>query len=86
MKCIWQIFFTEVSQYSLLGLTVGFTLSKGLSLHTVGLSSRERLGQSKLVKLVKVSYYVKLLDLHRSNPFGPNSIPTLDSTNLPESW
>jgi hypothetical protein len=62
------------------------TSSEGLSSHSVGLSSRERLGQSKLVKLVKVSYFVKLLDLHRSNPFGPNSLPALDSTNLPESW
>ena len=62
------------------------SLYKGLSLHSIGLSSRERLGQSKLVKLVKVSYYVKLLDLHRSNPFGVNPVPTIDSTNLPESW
>jgi translation initiation factor 2-alpha kinase 4 len=84
MRCIRRIFFTEVCQYSLLGLGLDFV--KGLSLHSVGLSSRERLGQSKLVKLVKVSYYVKLLDLHRSNPFAPNSLPALDSTNLPESW
>lgn len=62
------------------------TLSKGLSLHSIGLSSRERLGQTKLVKLLKVSYYVKLLDLHRSNPFGTNSLPAPDPMNLPESW
>ena len=60
--------------------------AKGLSLLSIGLSSRERLGQSKLVKLLKVSYYVKLLDLHRSNPFGLKSLPALDSTSLPESW
>ena len=84
MRCIRRIFFTEVSQYSLLGLVLDFV--QGLSLHSVGLSSRERLGQSKLVKLVKVSYYVKLLDLHRSNTFGPKSLPALDSTNFPESW
>ncbi|KAH9994612.1 hypothetical protein BJV77DRAFT_1059858 [Russula vinacea] len=61
-------------------------LHRGLSLHSIGLSSRERSGQSKLVKLLKVSYYVKLLDLHRSNPFGPKCLPALDSTSLPESW
>ncbi|KAF8483387.1 hypothetical protein DFH94DRAFT_307281 [Russula ochroleuca] len=61
-------------------------LHRGLSLPSIGLSSRERSGQSKLVKLLKVSYYVKLLDLHRSNPFGPKSLPALDSTSLPESW
>jgi eukaryotic translation initiation factor 2-alpha kinase 4 len=67
-------------------LSLSLSLSKGLSLNSIGLSSRERLGQSKLVKLVKVSYYVKLLDLHRSNPFGLNPLPTIDSMNLPESW
>jgi eukaryotic translation initiation factor 2-alpha kinase 4 len=67
-------------------LSLGLSLSKGLSLYSIGLSNRERLGQSKLVKVVKVSYYVKLLDLHRSNPFGVNPLPTIDSTNLPESW
>ncbi|KAI0300075.1 hypothetical protein B0F90DRAFT_1817684 [Multifurca ochricompacta] len=58
---------------------------RGLSLRSIGLLSREKLGQSKLVKLLKVGYYVKLLDLHRSNPFGPNSLPISDSANLPES-
>lgn len=67
-------------------LTSILSLSKGLSLHSIGLSSRERLGQTKLVKLLKVSYYVKLLDLHRSNPFGTNSLPAVDPMNLPESW
>lgn len=59
---------------------------RGLSLNTVGLSSREKSGQSKLVKIMMTGYYVKLLDLHRSNPFGPSSHPVVDSTNLPESW
>jgi translation initiation factor 2-alpha kinase 4 len=59
---------------------------EGLSLHTIGLSSREKSGQSKLVKVMMTGYYIKLLDLHRSNPFGPSSLPVVDSTNLPESW
>ena len=59
---------------------------EGLSLHTIGLSSREKSGQSKLVKVMMTGYYIKLLDLHRSNPYGPSSLPVLDSTNLPESW
>ena len=61
-------------------------LNTGLSLHTIGLSSREKSGQSKLVKVMMTGYYVKLLDLHRSNPFGPSSVPVVDSTNLPETW
>jgi translation initiation factor 2-alpha kinase 4 len=69
-----------------LRLNLGLILSEGLSLYSIGLSSRERLGPSKLVKLLKVSYYVKLLDLHRSNPFGASLLPVLDSTSLPESW
>jgi eukaryotic translation initiation factor 2-alpha kinase 4 len=64
----------------------GLRLSKGLSLHSIGLASREKSGQPKLVKLLKVAYYVKLLDLHRSNPFGLKSLPVMDSPNLPESW
>ena len=58
----------------------------GLSLITIGLSTREKSSQSKLVKVMMTGYYVKLLDLHRSNPFGPSSLPVVDSTNLPESW
>ena len=60
--------------------------NEGLSLYTVGLSSREKFSQSKLVKIMMTGYYVKLLDLHRSNPFGLGSHPVVDSTNLPESW
>lgn len=67
-------------------LSFSSDFNKGLSLHTIGLSSREKSGQSKLVKVMMTGYYVKLLDLHRSNPFGPGSVPVVDSTNLPESW
>ncbi|KAI0266451.1 kinase-like domain-containing protein [Gloeopeniophorella convolvens] len=59
---------------------------RGLSLHTIGLSSREKMGQSKLIKLFKVGYYVKLLDLHRSNPFRTDLPPAAESMNLSESW
>lgn len=59
---------------------------RGLSLHTIGLSSRVKSGQSRLLKVMMTGYYVKLLDLHRSNPFGPSSLPVADSNNLPESW
>ncbi|KAI0051565.1 Serine/threonine-protein kinase [Auriscalpium vulgare] len=50
-----------------------------------GLVNREN-GQSKLVKLTKVAFYVKLWDLHRSNPFGPNISTDVDLFRLPENW
>ncbi|KAH9956146.1 hypothetical protein BC827DRAFT_1139950 [Russula dissimulans] len=61
-------------------------LHRGITLHSIGLSSHKRSGQSKLVKLLKTSYYIKLLDLHRSNPFGHKPLPSLDLGTLPESW
>jgi len=61
-------------------------LHRGITLHSIGLSSHKRSGPSKLVKLLKASYYIKLSDLHRSNPFGHKPLPALDSGNLPESW
>ncbi|KAA1478685.1 Serine/threonine-protein kinase [Dentipellis sp. KUC8613] len=59
---------------------------RGLAAHVVGLANREPAGQSKQVKLGKVAYYVKLLDLHRSNPFGNDTTPLADYLPIPDSW
>lgn len=59
---------------------------RGLSVHFIGLVSRDQPGQPKLVKVGKVAYYVRLLDLHRSNPFGPNASTIINELRLPENW
>lgn len=55
-------------------------------MHFIGLVKRDQPGQSKLVKVGKVAYYVRLLDLHRSNPFGPNTSMVINELRLPENW
>ena len=44
------------------------------------------MGTSKVVKLCKVGYHVRLLDLHRSDPFGFNADCRADADNTPEGW
>ena len=58
----------------------------GLNLRCVGLAPREGMGTSKVVKLCKVGYHVRLLDLHRSDPFGFNTDCRADVDNTPEGW
>ncbi|EJF61645.1 Serine/threonine-protein kinase [Dichomitus squalens LYAD-421 SS1] len=59
---------------------------RGLNLRCIGLAPREGMGTSKIVKLFKVGYHVRLLDLHRSDPFGFNVDVRLDEDNTPEGW
>ena len=58
----------------------------GLNLRCVGLAPREGMGTSKVVKLCKVGYHVRLLDLHRSDPFGFSADFRADVDNTPEGW
>ena len=44
------------------------------------------MGTSKVVKVFKVGYHVRLLDLHRSDPFGFNVDTRADEDNTPEGW
>ncbi|KZT06721.1 Serine/threonine-protein kinase [Laetiporus sulphureus 93-53] len=59
---------------------------RGLSAKCIGLSQREEGGASKVLKLFRVGYHVRLLDLHRSNPFGFNMDPRVDEPPIPEGW
>ncbi|CAL1710511.1 unnamed protein product [Somion occarium] len=60
---------------------------RGLSSRCVGLVSGDRPGESKRVKVFKVSYHVRLLDMHRSDPFGCDSgRGHLEDPPLPEGW
>lgn len=60
---------------------------RGLTSRCIGLESGDRPGETKRVKIFKVSFYVRLLDMHRSDPFGcTEGRPPLEDTSLPEGW
>ncbi|KZT71101.1 Serine/threonine-protein kinase [Daedalea quercina L-15889] len=59
---------------------------RGLSINHIGLAPREEGGQTKIVKIFKAAYHVRLLDLHRSDSFGFNMDPKVDETPIPEGW
>lgn len=61
-------------------------MSTGLSTKCIGLAPREEGGPSKIVKVFKAGYHVRLLDLHRSDPFGFNMDPKIDEVHIPEGW
>lgn len=58
----------------------------GLNLRCIGLAPKEDSGSTKVVKVFKVGYHVRLLDLHRSDPFGFNADPKVDEDHVPEGW
>lgn len=39
-----------------------------------------------MVKIFKAAYHVRLLDLHRSDPFGFNMDPKIEEAPIPEGW
>ncbi|KAG6888788.1 hypothetical protein C0992_007518 [Termitomyces sp. T32_za158] len=57
---------------------------RGINARYIGLVSGDR-PHSKQVKLGRVGYPTRLLDLHRSNPFGTNMPPT-EEPPIPEGW
>lgn len=59
---------------------------RGLSINHIGLAPREEGGQAKMVKIFKAAYHVRLLDLHRSDPFGFNMDPKAEEAPVPEGW
>jgi hypothetical protein len=58
----------------------------GINARFIGLSSRDSTAQSKTVKLGRVGYYIRLLDLHRSNPFGIIPTSSTEESQIPEGW
>lgn len=69
----------------------GELVHRGLTTHFIGLANRsEAQGQgpvqSKVVKVGKAAYYMRLLDLHRSNPFGNDISSVIGYFNLPQEW
>ncbi|TFK91310.1 Serine/threonine-protein kinase [Polyporus arcularius HHB13444] len=61
-------------------------MHRGLNLRCIGLAPKEDSGSAKMVKVFKVGYHMRLLDLHRSDPFGFNADPKVDEDNVPEGW
>ncbi|KAK7057453.1 kinase-like domain-containing protein [Favolaschia claudopus] len=56
---------------------------RGITLDCIGISSRTK---KKVAKLTKVAFYTRLLDLHRSNPFGPAIPVDLEESRIPDEW
>ncbi|KAF8959858.1 kinase-like domain-containing protein [Flammula alnicola] len=61
---------------------------KGITTRCIGLACSDNPSQPKTIKLCKTSFYTKLLDLHRSNSFGPGTpaISLADDPRIPEGW
>ncbi|KAK0199520.1 kinase-like domain-containing protein [Desarmillaria ectypa] len=57
---------------------------RGVSATSIGLVSGSCPSRSKLIKISKVGYYTRLLDLHRSNAFGYVNPP--EERIMPEAW
>ncbi|EGN94241.1 hypothetical protein SERLA73DRAFT_126224 [Serpula lacrymans var. lacrymans S7.3] len=64
----------------------GELVHRGLDICCVGLATRENRSQSKLVKIGKVGYHVRLQDLHRSNPFGSGILSSSEEAVLSDAW
>ncbi|KAJ3481924.1 hypothetical protein NLI96_g7338 [Meripilus lineatus] len=64
----------------------GDLVHRGLIPKWIGLAPPRLLGDSKQVKVFNVTYYVRLLDMHRSDPFGPNLSRYGDESQIPEGW
>ncbi|KAJ2913179.1 hypothetical protein MD484_g7237, partial [Candolleomyces efflorescens] len=59
---------------------------RGISAKCIGLTiSRDNAAQ-KVIKLGKAVFYTQLLDLHRSNSFGPNYPPVADEPPIADGW
>ncbi|KAJ7760657.1 kinase-like domain-containing protein [Mycena maculata] len=56
---------------------------RGIAADCIGITSSSK---SKMVKLTKVAFYTRLLDLHRSNAFGPGISLDSDELRLPDPW
>ncbi|KAF8639379.1 hypothetical protein AX17_001535 [Amanita inopinata Kibby_2008] len=64
----------------------GGLMHRGINTRCIGLVSRDHPTQSKQIKLGKVCYHTRLLDLHRSNEFGSFPIINVEETHIPDAW
>ncbi|KAJ7650439.1 kinase-like domain-containing protein [Roridomyces roridus] len=62
-------------------------IHRGIAPDCIGITVRNGKSKGKVAKLMKVAFYTRLLDLHRSNPFGPGiSVDSSDEPRLPDQW
>lgn len=59
---------------------------RGINLRSIALVPKDPPSRSKQIKLGKAAYYTRLLDLHRSDPFGPDTDLRNEEPPLPDSW
>ncbi|KAJ6576175.1 hypothetical protein DFH09DRAFT_1454036, partial [Mycena vulgaris] len=60
---------------------------RGIAADSIGITPRSSIAQKgKMLKLTKVAFYTRLLDLHRSNPFGPGISLDPDEPRTPDAW
>ncbi|KAF9267032.1 hypothetical protein L218DRAFT_920740 [Marasmius fiardii PR-910] len=59
---------------------------RGINARVIGLAPREFPANSKQVKLFKVAYYTRLLDLHKSDAFRPDMTFHNDDAPIPDAW
>ncbi|KAJ7070074.1 hypothetical protein C8F01DRAFT_1115157 [Mycena amicta] len=62
---------------------VADTVHRGITGDCIGIANRTK---TKVVKLMKVGFYTRLLDLHRSNPFGSDISVEPDEPRVPDQW
>ena len=61
-------------------------MPKGLNTRTIGLVDKGNGDKGKTVKLTKTSFYARLQDFNRSDPFGPDSLTAENDVSLPNAW
>ncbi|KIK54868.1 hypothetical protein GYMLUDRAFT_206162 [Collybiopsis luxurians FD-317 M1] len=59
---------------------------RGISPRCIGLVPRDSFASPKLLKLFKVGYFTRLLDLHRSNQFRATLTYTNGDLPIPDAW
>ncbi|RDB27411.1 eIF-2-alpha kinase GCN2 [Hypsizygus marmoreus] len=64
----------------------GDLVHRGISARSIGITSGDRAAPSKQIKLGRVGYPTRLLDLHRSNPFGSDFPPNPEEPQIPDAW
>ncbi|KAJ7596327.1 kinase-like domain-containing protein [Mycena floridula] len=57
---------------------------RNINPRAIGLAPRQQSNHAKLLKIFKVSYHTRLLDLHKSDSFSNKVIP--NDSQLPEAW
>jgi eukaryotic translation initiation factor 2-alpha kinase 4 len=60
-------------------------LLKGINARCVGLSTRDRAVVQPLIKLSRVDYFTRIIDLHKSNPIKMDQSWD-DDWVVPEGW